>query len=349
MKKRIFAMALVITLAMAFTGCGKSGKTLATVGGKKITEADLNFLANVNPRLKAQMATEFGKKKMLDSLIEQELFYIAAKKNGLQRNKDVQDKIDLYKRVIISQAYLDKALQEAAKKYYDEHKAEYEKIQLSNIMIDFKTNTPAPTKTDEKMNPMEKTAEKKEVKRTEAEALALANKAKERIDAGEKFEDVAKEMSDDTLSNKRGGDLGLAAKNEPRLVRRGLEPLLEKAFQMKVAEVAGPIKTDGAYNIVLVTKPAELQPFEAVEQSILFQIRSTAQQQVLDELKKKYKVDYLTASAKPEAATPPAPAGAEAPQGAEGTAAPAPSDAPAPVAAPAPAPTPAPAKAPEKK
>jgi peptidyl-prolyl cis-trans isomerase C len=278
--KNCLVAVLILVLAAGVAACGGGkGKALASVGGTKITEGDLDQLAKLNPRLKPQLATEFGKKRVVDNLVEEELLYKASTKEGMQNSPGVKEKLELFKKVIISQEYLDKKLSNAAKKYYDEHKNEFEKLQLGDILIKFKKD--------------EKDAA---VKRSEKDALDLANKARERVSGGEKFEDVAKELSDDAMTNKRGGDLGFASRNEPRLTRKGYGPLLEKAFTMKVGEVAGPIKTEDGYHVITVTKAAEVQPFEAAEQGILFNIRATAKNELVEELKKKYKVEYFLAS-----------------------------------------------------
>jgi len=207
-------------------------------------------------------------------LVEQEVLYQASIKEGLDKDQDVQNKIDIYKKVIISQAYLDKKLQDAARKEYDDKKDEYEKLQLSHIYIPFKTD------------------KNKNVKRSEKEALDLANKTKDRITGGEEFVVVAKEMSEDSMTKNRGGDLGFASKNEARLTRRGFGPVIEKAYTMKVAEISGPIKTEKGYHIITVTKGAELQPFEEAAQGILFKIRTNERTNILKNLKEKYKVTY---------------------------------------------------------
>jgi peptidyl-prolyl cis-trans isomerase C len=276
--KQAIISALIVAVALSVIGCNssKGGKVLVTVGGEKITQGYLDSLSNINPRIKSQMASEFGKKKILDNLVEQELLYKASVKDGLTRDPVVKDKIEIYRKVIISQAYLDKKLKEDAKKYYEDNKGEFEKVKLAHILIKFKNN-------------------KNKVKRSEKEALNLANKIKGRIKGGESFEVVAKEVSEDTMTNKRGGDLGRASKGEARLARRGYGPVLEKAFTMKVTEVEGPIKTKDGYHILTVTEEAKVQPFDAAEQGIMFKVRANARNKVLTDLKKKYKVEYAQA------------------------------------------------------
>lgn len=299
---------LALTLAALMISCGDSGKTLVSVNGKKITEGDLDFLATINPRLKMQLATPFGKKQILDNLVEQELLYQAALKKGLQRDPSVKAKIDLYKKVVIAQSLIENDIKNAAKEYYEKNKPEFEKLQMSDILIKFAVPG---AKAD-------KNAPKEKVTRTKEAALKMATDIKARLDKGEDFAKLAKEFSDDTMSKNTGGDMGKVSKADPRLERRGYGPLLEKAYTMQVGEFAGPIETSDGYHVITVTKGIELQPFDEAEQAILFKIQGEERNKIMTDIKKNAKVVYPGEEKKEEkkpeevkpaeGAVPPAPA-----------------------------------------
>lgn len=266
-------------LLVALISCGgEGGKTVVTINGKAITEGDLDLLGSFNPRIKMQLATPFGKKQILDNLVEQELLYQESLKRGVQNDSKVKAKIDLYKKVIISQALVDNELDKAAKEHYDQNKEKFEKLQLAHILVKF--------------GDPKKAKKKGEKIISEAEALKIANSIKARLDKGEDFAKVAKETSEDNLTKGNGGDLGKASKNESRLERRGYGPLLEKAFTMKVGEIAGPIKTEQGYHIITLTKGVELEPFEEVKQSIMFEIQGDIRNKFLSKLKGDSKIVY---------------------------------------------------------
>jgi len=276
---------ITVVLAVFIASCGSGGKTLVEVNGKKINEGDLDFLSQINPRLKMQLATPFGKKQILDNLVDQELLYQAALKKGLQRDPLVKAKIDLYKKVVIAQSMIENELKASAKDYYEKNKPEFEKLQLSDILIKFAA---APEKdTKDKKAPPKETAS-----RTKEAALKLAGEVKARLDKGADFAEVAKEMSEDAVTKNSGGDLGRVAKNDPRIERRGYGPLLEKAFTLQVGETAGPIETSDGYHIIAVTKGVEVEPFESAEQSILFKIQGEQRNKMMTELKEKAKIVY---------------------------------------------------------
>jgi len=266
-------------------GCGggiSSGKVIVDINGKKITEGDLNFLGEINPRIKSQLSNPMGRKRILDNLVEQEMFYQEAVKEGLNRSSKVKAKIDLYRKVIIAQALLQNSIKKAAKKYYDEHADEFKKLRMSHIMIKYASK-----------NELKHSRGKARRRlHSEADALKIAKQIRKQIDEGESFSKAAMDKSDDFITKTRGGDLGLVSKNDSRLIRRGFGPLLDKAFSMKVGEVAGPIKTAKGYHLITVTRGIEVEPFAQAERSITFKVRNDTRNDLLARLKKELNVVY---------------------------------------------------------
>jgi peptidyl-prolyl cis-trans isomerase C len=294
---------LIIAACTLVVGCSSNrpGKELLTINGKTITEGDLDFLGTVNPRIRAQLNNPMGRKQIIDNIIEQELFYQAAAKNGLDRDPQVKEKADLYRRVIVAQSYVEKQLETDAQKYYDDHKSDFEKLRMSHILIKTKGAPPA--------GPVAKGIKPPATDgHSDSDALALANKVEERLKNKEDFATVAKEASEDPITKANGGDLGDVAKTEPRLSRRGYDPLVEKAFSMKVGEVSAPIKTSDGYHIIVVTRGVEVEPFDSAKQGIMFKQQGEIRNKLLTDLKSQAKITYEDASLKPQE-TPAAPAG----------------------------------------
>ncbi len=281
---KIFRILVLMTVAIAFAaGCGgptKSGKVLVEINGDKITEGDLEFLGSINPRIQRQLESPDGKQRILENLVEQELLYQKAMKEGLNRDPEVKAKVDLYRQVIIAQSLVDKKVDEMTKEYYDKHPEEFKKLKLSSIIIGFAST--------EEM----KKAKKGAVKRTEEEALKLANEVKAKIEGGMSFDEAAKKYSDDFLTRERGGNLGLVSIRDQRLIARGFDPILEKAFTMKVGELAGPIKISSGYGIITVTQGVEIEPYDEAKESIAFRVKNPARNGLLAELKKDSKIVY---------------------------------------------------------
>jgi len=74
----------------------------------------------------------------------------------------------------------------------------------------------------------------------QSESLAIA----ERLKKGEKFGKLAKELSIDSGSAKKDGNLGYFTKGKM------VKPFEETAFKLGVGEVSDPVKTDFGYHII---------------------------------------------------------------------------------------------------
>lgn len=264
-----------------------SGKTLVSINGKKITDGDLDFLATINPNIARQLSTPFGKKQIVDNLVDQELLYQSSKKEGIDHDPEVKAKIDLYKKVILAQAYVEEAAAKEARKYYDSNPNEFEKLKLSHILIRFGT----PKEINEARRQKRKNPNII-IPHPEKEALDLANKVYDLLKNGGNFAKLAKEYSEDIRTKENGGDLGPVSKNEPLLSRVGFQPLLEKAFEMKVGETGGPIKTTIGYHLIIVTAPLEVIPFEEAKNRLVLKTKRDVRTKILAQLKEKHKVQY---------------------------------------------------------
>lgn len=284
--------AVLFLFSLALVACSgdpySSGKTLVEINGTKITEGYLDFLSNINPNIARQLSTPFGKKQILDNLVEQEILYQAAKKEGIDHDSAVKAKMDLYQKVILAQAFVEGSTLKMAKEDYDKNPKEFEKLKLSHLMINFGT--------PEEMRAARQQKQKNDqvmVPHTEKEALRLANQCLDWIQKeGKNFVTVAMERSEDLRTKESGGDLGRVSKNEPRLERIGYQPLLEKAFTMKIGEIAGPIKTTKGYHLITVTAPLEVIPFEEAKSQLLFRKKRDVRETVIAQLKEKAKVKY---------------------------------------------------------
>lgn len=152
----------------------------------------------------------------------------------------------------IAVAYVELSLDALAKKvevtddklkaYYAEQKDQYttpERRKISHILFAINAQT------DEKT------------------ALAKAQKAKAEL-AGKDFAKLAAEVSDDKLTAKSGGDLGLFNAG-------AMEKSFEEAVgKLKLGEVSEPVKSSFGYHLIKVTElvPGETKPFESVKADV---------------------------------------------------------------------------------
>jgi len=243
-----------------------NNKVLATVGGREVTEQDFTLLLNsLDPQRAMQFNSEEGKKQLMQELVSQELFYLDAVKNGLDKNETyiqearrMQDNI--LKQFAIHNLLKDiKVTEEDLLNYYNEHKdmfKESESVKASHILID-----------------------------DEAKAEEIAKE----INDGLSFEEAASKYSS-CPSNAQGGDLGFFTAG------RMVPEFEAAAFDMKVGEVSAPVKTQFGYHIIKVTdrKEASVKSFDEVKGQLSQQLMAMKQQETylnrVDELKKEYEV-----------------------------------------------------------
>jgi len=98
-----------------------------------------------------------------------------------------------------------------------------------------------------------------------------ANKAKARIDGGEAFAAVAQEVSTDTGSKPKGGELGCFGK-ENQLVPEFSQAM----FSQAVGAVGAPVKTQFGFHVILV-KSRDVAPYDKVANQARDQAANAAQ------------------------------------------------------------------------
>jgi len=114
---------------------------------------------------------------------------------------------------------------------------------------------------------------------TEEQALEKAKAAVARL-RSEKFSTVAKELSDDTLTAKNGGDLGLFEIGV-------MEPEFEKAAEsLHLGEVSEPVKSAFGYHLITVTElvPAKTKSLDEVKVDVVLAVKKAEAETTFYEL-----------------------------------------------------------------
>ena len=105
-------------------------------------------------------------------------------------------------------------------------------------------------------------------KKAEEEALAKAKDVIERLNKGEKFEDLAKELSDDTANKSNGGKLGKFNDRSSYDAN-----FLDAAIKLEEGKYSSsPVKSQFGYHIIYKTKQEERPKLKDVEKSIIYKI-----------------------------------------------------------------------------
>ncbi|MED1470277.1 peptidylprolyl isomerase [Bacillus salipaludis] len=96
-----------------------------------------------------------------------------------------------------------------------------------------------------------------------------AKEVKKKLDAGEKFEDLAKKYSQDPGSAQNGGDLGWFGTGK-------MDPAFEKAaYALKVNEISDPVKSQFGYHIIQVTDKKKKKSFDQMKKELEYQVKSS--------------------------------------------------------------------------
>ena len=116
-----------------------------------------------------------------------------------------------------------------------------------------------------------------------------AEEIRARLNSGEDFDKVARELSEDDATREKGGDLGYFSKGS-------LNPQLERtAAKLDVGQISEPVRIDQGYDILMVTdkKPEQQLEFDAVKDKIVEKLlRERAQKQVNTDADNFYEMVY---------------------------------------------------------
>jgi len=118
------------------SGCGPKSPTLATVRGERITLKEFEeYLHRLPPAYQSMLVTPQQKEKLLDQMITEKLMIQEAIKEGLHRNKEIQERLKWIKNQMLIEEIIKvkvyekvNVTDEEAKKFYDAHQEELTKL-----------------------------------------------------------------------------------------------------------------------------------------------------------------------------------------------------------------------------
>ncbi|MCS7203778.1 MAG: peptidyl-prolyl cis-trans isomerase [Thermodesulfovibrio sp.] len=260
----IFVFALIL-----LSGCAKDrDETIVKTGSSKITKSQLiEELQSLPPQTKIFLTSSEGSKRLKEELIKRELLYEEAKDKGLQKSKDFKRRVEEFKKITLINMLLEEELksfkpvtEKDAKDYYEKHKEEFikpQEVRLSQIVV----------KNEEE-----------------------AKKVYERLNKGEDFAALAKELSRDEKTKAMGGDIGFFKKNQ-------LNPQIQNVvFNLKKGQVSMPLTYKGELYIFKVTDiKGTPTDFESIKNQLIEELKIKKQQEwfnsYIEELKRKHKVE----------------------------------------------------------
>lgn len=242
-------------------------RIIAVVNGKEITQNDLdNALLRFPKERQAYLASEEGRKQLLDQLISFELIHSYAIDNEIEKDQTYLLRLEGAKKEILTQTAINHILEDVkvtddeVKDYYEANKNYFmnqQVVSARHILVD---------------------------------SLELANEIKSKIDNGLNFEMAAMQYSS-CPSKEQGGNLG-------QFTRGRMVPEFENAaFELAVGQISEPVKTQFGYHIIKVEEKAEEtakpleEVFDIIKREILSERESFKYMQFTENLKNVYSVE----------------------------------------------------------
>ncbi|NVJ20670.1 peptidyl-prolyl cis-trans isomerase [Myxococcus sp. AM011] len=277
----------------AEAGPKDSSPVVAVINDRSVTTQEVKAKLDEQPLfVRSRYATLEKKKEFLDNLIRFELLVQEARKQGLEKDPEIQATLEK----VMVQKLLRKQQEAAAgtlaepevRKYYDEHLSEFlkpERVRVSHIFLEA---------------PKDDAAKRTQARATVVKLLAEL-KAKEAGPTKSAFELAAAQQSQDVATKPAGGDLGFRSRDE--LTVAWGAALAEAAFGLKSSsEIGQVVETDKGFHLVKLQgrQVGMDQTFEQakprIEARLLGERRSKAMEGFIDGLKAQAKIEVKEAA-----------------------------------------------------
>lgn len=260
----------VVTASLSIVACGgDNGQKIAEVSGKTITAEQFDAflkLKRMTPKDDAH------RESILNEYLEREALAATIEKQDFLDKQTIAAELNEFRKEMLISRYFDRYLNEevtdtAVLNYYNTNAAAYEtkKAHVAHILV----------RTHRNMD-----------EATRAAKLTTAQEAYSKIQAGEDFAEVAKTYSEDTISGKKGGDLGWLAQGA---IDKRFSDVI---FKLKKGTVSEPFETNFGFHVVkLLDAPTVVKkPFDSVKGRIRHQLRVETKEAELKKLLSETKI-----------------------------------------------------------
>ena len=232
---------------------------LVRIGKERITRAEVQRRLDELPEpYKSNYSTPDGRQQFLDRLVEERVWLLGARKNGVDRRPEVRRQLEQAERDMLIRTYVNELMAAApapsdseAQAYYDAHLADYRTpatVTMSHIML-----------------------------KSEAEARRMRQWAKGRED----WKKLVSRYSADSVTRTTGGSLGTVTR-EGNFASIGAQPALaESGYALGMAAgsgaVGGPYRSSRGWHVVKVdaVRPEAMRSFDQVKSLIQRQLNQS--------------------------------------------------------------------------
>lgn len=251
-------------------------KVILTIGSEKMTAAEFDEFVESLPEQYRMAARGPAKRQLVEQLISLKTLSQEARRRKLDQSASFKKQMAFQADNLLAGALfrdlsanisVDDA---AARKYFEDHRNEYEEVKARHILIRMKGSA------------MPLNGGKPEL--TDEEALAKAKAIRAKLAAGADFAELAKVESDDTTSGANGGDLGSFKHGQM------VPPFEQAAFSLPVGAVSEPVKTQFGYHLIKVESRTS-KTLEEVRPEMEQKLKPDLARQAVEKLRKETKVE----------------------------------------------------------
>ncbi len=246
-------------------------RVVIAVGERKITAADFDRIIDSLPEQYRAQTRGANRTQFANNLVQMLVLAQEGRRQKLDQTAEFHFQVEnlLANVTMVEIAKSAKPAEAELRKYYDDHKTEFEQARARHILIRFQ-GSQVPVKTGQK-------------DLTDAEALAKAQALRQRIAGGEDFAKIATEESDDAGSGAKGGDLGDFSHGAM------VAAFDQAAFALKPGELSEPVRTQFGYHLIKLESKG-VKSFEEARPSLESKLGPQRNQQALQDLVKKASV-----------------------------------------------------------
>jgi peptidyl-prolyl cis-trans isomerase C len=258
----------------ASTSMADTSPTLATVNGTAITQNFFDFYIKAIAGKPSSALTPDQQSQALDNLIRAELIAQQASKDGVDKKADTVNQLELTRLNVLQQAVAEGYLKDKRPSEQD-LRAEYETQVAALPKLEY------------------------HARHILVATEPFAQRVVERLEKGDKFEEVAKKESMDS-SKDNGGDLGWFTPD------RMMKPFSDAVVELKPGDYTHkPVQTQYGWHVIQLveTRPLSPPPYDQVKQRLDQVIEAKKFKAYTDDLISKAKIDRKSPA--PAATTPP--------------------------------------------
>lgn len=256
MKNPILTASLIVLVLGIGAACDRADEeVIAEINGREVTASEFENhmeLKRVSPD------DERRREALLEEYLEREALADAIERSDTLDPGMIEAEMQAFRQQMLISRHFDQYLEdavseEALRNYYSENLEQYRqrRARVAHVML----------RTTAQMEENERAAK-----------LTTAHEVHSRATAGEPFEDLAREFSEDRATAEEGGEIGWV--REGAVSRR----FSEQVFGMEEGEVSEPFETEFGFHVVKLLEGPETirQSFEQVRGDIRYQLRNEA-------------------------------------------------------------------------